>query len=253
MKQIPKKYQSVSSIIAIPMAIITINNSVLPTANNMTEFSNSSRLEPESNFFYQPTVIRIMIWFGVTLLGAAIARLTLISVKCRHCGKLSDSFVVTSEGDYDVFQIQHRSNRTSSDIFRDVTTIVVNALLQFYFADVVSRISLESRQELWYLIPFVLSIVGFGVMGELRGLQTSISPSSIAHWTRLSWITYLTAFGIVLANLGYNIYRSIEPKETFYYLFSMVAIASYYGLVYVLWFRQTGTIHLHHWWICLRW
>ena len=123
-------------------------------------------------------------------------------------------------------------------------------MLQLYFANILDRISLSNSNQALYLIPFFLSIVGFGVMGELRGLQSSISPSSIAHWTRISWITYLTTLVTVLGNLGYNIYRSIEPRETFYYLFSMVLIAIYYSVIYIGFFRETGELHFHHWWIC---
>ena len=52
------------------------------------------------------------------------------------------------------------------DIFRDITTICVNAMLQLYFANILDRISLSNSNQAIYLIPFFLSIVGFGVMGN---------------------------------------------------------------------------------------
>ena len=226
-----------------PSEISSINETII---GNIT---NNDTLDDGVNFYYHPIITKTLIWFGVTIIGAIVTRLTLISVRCRHSPLLSSAFVVESHGDYDAFQIQHRPDKSSNDIFRDATTICVNAMLQLYFANVLGRINLNSTSQVRYTIPYILSIVGIGILGEIRGLQTSVSSGSISQWSRTSWATYLSALLVVLGTFSYNIYRSIAPKETFYYLFSIVAIAVYYGIIYTAYFRDYGKIHLHHWWI----
>jgi len=132
----------------------------------------------------------------------------------------------------------------------DFNLFITYALVHFYFSNIFNRIDYYQPYQILYILIYLGTIPAFGLIGSIKGLQTSCSWSSIKGWSIPSWITYSVLSVGVVALLGYHLYLSYEEEIIFYYLLSLAIITLYYLCVYFACIRKTEhKFHFHHWFL----
>ena len=198
-------------------------------------------------YFNYDIVFKLLIWMGVNFLGYLFGNLLLRPIKCT-CMKCIKKYIVLDEED--VFEMEYH-NKTNEKKAKDFESFLLYASFHFYFSNVFTRLDYRNPIQLIYILFYLGAIVVFGILGRVKGLQTSLSPSSAKKWPIASWITYSLSGLAVLALLGYHIYLSYIEKIIFYYLLSILGIVIYYIGLYYMYIKNDpdATLHVHHWYI----
>jgi len=199
-----------------------------------------------ADYFNFPVIFKLILWLSVNIIGYIVATLmTHFKYKPNpnNCCQIMD---VDDDG---YVRIGHNRKSRIRKV-TDFNLFITYALVHFYFSDIINRLDYYDPYQIIYFLFYIGSIPAFGLIGSIKGLQTSCSWSSIKGWSIPSWITYVSLTAGVSALLGYHVYLSYDDEIIFYYLLSIVVIALYYIGVYFVCVRNTEhEFHLHHWFL----
>ncbi len=196
------------------------------------------------------TLVHFLYWGLFNVMGICLAKLCLLSIPAKPNTSFSKYFMLTSTSSGDRFMISHR-NKTNREAYQDISYLFVLSLLHFCFSNLTERFNFNDLTTLYYTIPFFLTIPIMGILGEFKGLQSSISCHSITTWSKCSYITYISSGVCLLANFIANLYYAHTSHHYLYAYATPFMLGLYYLVNYLLYFRQDPqtTLHLHHWWI----
>ncbi len=196
------------------------------------------------------TLIQFSYWCLFNIIGILVSKLCLLSIPAKPHMCCSKYFMLTATSSGDRFMISHRT-KTNREAYGDISYLFILSLLHFSFSNLRERFNFNDSETLYYTIPFFLTIPIMGILGQFKGLQSSISCHSIATWSKCSYIIYSLAGGCLVANFIANLYFAHISGHYLYAYASPFIIGVYYLLNYLLYFRQEPqtTLHLHHWWI----
>ena len=134
------------------------------------------------------------------------------------------------------------ANKTKLEMGDTIIKVLLFGLLSFMLTNF-----FHDFQDYKYLLITLVTIPGFALIGEIKGLQTSCSHGS--HWPIQSWIVYILAGILVVFSFGYKIYLSYVENLLENYLVALLVTISLYVIIYFsfVYAKVNTQFHLHHW------
>ena len=188
-------------------------------------------------------VFKIILWMIINISGIIIAKYFINKpIKClpilRPYFKLNNNNEII---------ITHKKKNPLEEV-SDNESLIKLALIQFYFANI--YIKMNSFYKLFYLIPMYGTIVLFGLAGEIKELQFSLSTNSIKNWS-LAFKVLIFLFTIFFITLlFFNINYAYLQNLLFPYILSILLIITFYFTMFQIYLKNKNyPIHLHHWFL----
>ena len=182
--------------------------------------------------------MNFFLWMFINLIGMVFTYNTLKAYKLplkfyRCCNR----YFNIRNG---VFQIDHH-NLSRNEWGTNILWIFQYAMIHYYFGNVYSRFN--TWIDLIYLPIFLYSSIAFGIVGQIKGIQSSCSKRS--KWSLKAWFAYGSATIVVISLLMYNIFDNNLGQ---YYFGIGSIILVFYSLMYKKYFYPIP-YHVHHWFI----
>ena len=200
-----------------------------------------------SEYFYNISVFKFMIWVSISALGYIIANICLIPIPCINpCYKCWDKCIYLPKKKF----ILGHQKKTSYEWYRNISYTILFSILIYFISDLENRIEFDYELLILPLISFG-TIPVYGVISQMTCLESSISKSSCKNYTGVQICAYTLVGCIIGATYGYQIYLSYLDKTIFYYILSQIVIVLYYIIMWYKYVKESinATIHIHHWFL----
>lgn len=194
---------------------------------------------------------KFLIWLGISFLGFVITKLSLFQIPLPFIkpGSWITTWMNLEEIDGRMYlQLNHESFNHFHTVY-DYLETLRSSLLIYFISDVSNRIHLDDPLQL-LLLPVLIWSPIFGSISLIKGMDYSISPSSLKHLSPQAKVS-LALLGLLLTGLtGFHCYLAYIENILPYYLAGIITVPLlYYGLYRVYLKYNGGYWHIHHWFI----
>ena len=215
------------------------------------------------------TFTKYLLWISLYLLTHFVTRMSFQQFNCNVCGCFNRCFKKCCIENNGKFEVSH-SEKTPTKLRDDIKEMMFLSTMLFFVADVPSKIDYNGTfwQLLYIPIP-IISAVGFGMLGEMKGCQTSCSSRSCKDWPIQSTIGYIIATLFILFGIIVSMVCAAERDQLLTMIVAVLLLVLFIPVQYFLhndvkrddmsfcqylreiWKTMMEKLHIHHVWIGL--